>query len=113
MCGGLQLSFALAQDRGGRPAATVDHSRHRDSFPNRLHRSEHMRLTRTLTAAAVASLVAGSAFAGGFAQEVVEVPVGTLEFPETSSWGIILPLVALGALVALAASSDDSDETSE
>jgi len=72
-----------------------------------------MRLTRTLTAAALASLVAGSAIAGGFAQEVVEPPVIVEPEAETSSWGIILPLVALGALVALAASSDDSDETSE
>ena len=73
-----------------------------------------MRLTKTLTAAALASLVAGSAFAGGFAQEVVEAPVEVVEpMAETSSWGIILPLAALGALVALAVSSDNSDSTSE
>ena len=72
-----------------------------------------MRLTKILTAAAVASLVAGSAFAGGFAQEVVEAPVVVVE-PEvqSSSWGIILPLAALGLLVALAVSSDDSSDTS-
>jgi hypothetical protein len=29
---------------------------------------------------------------------------------ETSSWGIILPLAALGLLVALAVSSDDSED---
>ena len=74
-----------------------------------------MRLTKTLTAAALASLVAGSAIAGGFAQEVVEAPVVVVEpVAETSSWGIILPLAALGLLVALAVSSDDSsDETTD
>ena len=72
-----------------------------------------MRLTKTLTAAAVASLVAGSAIAGGFAQEVVEAPIAVVEpVAETSSWGIILPLAALGLLVALAVSSDDSEEES-
>jgi len=72
-----------------------------------------MRLTKTLTAAALASLVAGSAIAGGFAQEVVEAPVVVVEpEAETSSWGIVLPLAALGLLVALAASSDDSEEES-
>ena len=72
-----------------------------------------MRLTKTLTAAALASLVAGSAIAGGFAQEVVEAPVVVVEpEAETSSWGIILPLAALGLRVALAASSDDSEEES-
>ena len=70
-----------------------------------------MRLTKTITAAALASLVAGSAIAGGFAQEVVEAPVVVVEpVAETSSWGIILPLAALGLLVALAVSSDDGDE---
>ncbi len=70
-----------------------------------------MRLTKSLTAAALASLVAGSAIAGGFAQEVVEAPVVVVEpVAETSSWGIILPLAALGLLVALAVSSDDGDE---
>ena len=74
-----------------------------------------MRLTKTITAAALASLVAGSAIAGGFAQEVVEAPVVVVEpVAETSSWGIILPLAALGLLVALAVSSDDSsDETTD
>jgi len=71
-----------------------------------------MRITKTLTAAAVATLVAGTAMAGGFAQEVVEAPVVVVEpVAETSTWGIILPLAALGLLVALAASSEDGDET--
>ncbi len=70
-----------------------------------------MRLTKTLTAAAIASLFASSAFAGGFAQEVVEAPVVVVDtVEETSSWGIFLPLAALGLLVALAVSSDDSED---
>lgn len=74
-----------------------------------------MRLTKILTAAAVAAMIAPTAFAGGFAQEVVEAPVVVVEpVAETSSWGIILPLAALGLLVALAVSSDDSsDETTD
>ena len=68
-----------------------------------------MRITKTLTAAALATLVAGSAIAGGFAAEIVEAPVVIVE-PEVarSSWGIILPLAALALLVGLASSSDDS-----
>jgi hypothetical protein len=70
-----------------------------------------MRLTKTLTAATLASLVAGTAFAGGLAAPVVEAPVVVVEpVAETSSWGIILPLAALGLLVALAVSSDDSED---
>jgi hypothetical protein len=68
-----------------------------------------MRITKILTAAALATLVAGSAIAGGFAQEIVEAPVVVVE-PEVqrSSWGIILPLAALALLVGLASSGDDS-----
>ncbi|ARO15750.1 hypothetical protein BVG79_02410 [Ketogulonicigenium robustum] len=64
-----------------------------------------MRLTKTLIAAALATTVAGSAIAGGFAAEVVEPPVVIVE-PEapTSSWGIILPIAVLVGLVALASS---------
>ena len=66
-----------------------------------------MRLTKTLIAAALATTVAGSAIAGGFATEVVEPPVVVVE-PEAprSSWGIILPVAVLLGLVALAASED-------
>jgi hypothetical protein len=72
-----------------------------------------MRLTKILSAAAVAALIAPTAFAGGFAQEVVEAPVVVVEpVAEMSTWGIILPLAALGLLVALAASSDDSSDDS-
>lgn len=71
-----------------------------------------MNLTRTLTAAALASLVTGSAIAGGFSPPVEQpaVVIGEAE-SATSSWGIILPLAALGLLVALAVSSDDSSDT--
>ena len=71
-----------------------------------------MRLTKTLTAAALASLVAGSAIAGGFSAPIVEQPPTIVDPPmaETSSWGIVLPLAALGLLVALAVSSDDSED---
>ena len=70
-----------------------------------------MRLTKTLTAATLASLVAGTAFAGGLAAPVVEAPVVVVEpVAETSTWGIVLPLAALGLLVALAVSSDDSED---
>jgi hypothetical protein len=72
-----------------------------------------MRLTKTLTAAAVAALIAPVAYAGGFSQAVVEAPVVVVEpVAEMSTWGIILPLAALGLLVALAASSDDSSDDS-
>ncbi len=69
-----------------------------------------MRMTKTLIAAALATLVAGSAIAGGFAQEIVEAPVVIVE-PEVqrSSWGIILPLAALALLVGLASGSDDEE----
>jgi hypothetical protein len=71
-----------------------------------------MRLTKTLLAATVASVVAGAAVAGGFAEEIVEPTIVPEPEAETSSWGIILPLAALGLLVALAVSSDDSDDES-
>ena len=69
-----------------------------------------MSLTKTITAAALASLVAGSAIAGGFAAPIVEPQPTVIVEPmaETSSWGIVLPLAALGLLVALAVSSDDN-----
>ncbi len=73
-----------------------------------------MRLTKTLTAAVLATLVAGNAMAGGLAPAVTEPPIIVEPVAETSSWGIILPLAALGLLVALAVSSDDSsDETTD
>ena len=68
-----------------------------------------MRISNTLTAAVMASLVAGSAIAGGFAPPVEQPPIVIPDVqPATSSWGIVLPLAALGLLVALAVSSDDN-----
>ena len=71
-----------------------------------------MRITKTLTAAALAILVAGSAIAGGFATEIVEAPIVIVE-PEVarSTWGIILPLAALALLVGLASSSQSNGTT--
>ncbi len=71
-----------------------------------------MNIVKIITAASVATLMAGSAIAGGFAQEIVEPVVVVEPEAETSSWGIILPLAALGLLVALAASSDDEESSS-
>lgn len=67
-----------------------------------------MRLTKTLMAAAIASTVAGSAIAGGFAVEIVEPPVVVVEpAPAGSSYGFLIPVVALAALAALALSQQD------
>ncbi len=62
-----------------------------------------MRLTKTLAVSATALMIGTSAIAGGFAEEIVEAPVVIVEPEETrSSWGIIVPVVAIAALVALA-----------
>jgi len=68
-----------------------------------------MRLTKTLIAAAIASTVAGSAFAGGFAVEIVEPPIVIIpaEPAGSSSYGFIIPVIALAALAALALSQQD------
>ncbi|SMY08331.1 hypothetical protein [Flavimaricola marinus] len=66
-----------------------------------------MRLTKTLIAAAIATTVAGSAMAGGFAMEIVEPPVVMIEEASGSSWGWVVPVVALAALAALALSEED------
>ena len=72
-----------------------------------------MRLTKTLLAASVATVLAGQAFAGGFAPVVVDPePVVVVE-PEAprSTFGILLPLALLGGLVALAVANEDDDES--
>ena len=71
-----------------------------------------MRLTKTLIAAAAATAFAGSAMAGGFADEIVEAPVVVVEpaAPMGSLPGWVIPAVLVAGLVALAASGDDSDE---
>ena len=71
-----------------------------------------MRLLKSAAFAAAAALVAGQAVAGGFAP-VVEVPepVVVVE-PDAprSTFGLILPLVLLGGLVALAVASEEDDD---
>ena len=72
-----------------------------------------MRAAKTFAIASIlASTVAGSAFAGGFNVEVVEPPVIPVQVfePEpapSSSYGFIIPIVALAALAALAISQQD------
>lgn len=70
-----------------------------------------MRLTKTLASAALATLVGTTSIAGGFAPEVVEAPVVIVE-PEQprSTWGVVIPLVAVAALIALAASRDNDND---
>lgn len=73
-----------------------------------------MRLTKTLiAAAAVVSFGTTSAIAGGFADEIVEAPVVIVEPTATtrSTYGVILPILALAALVALASSSDSDTDS--
>ena len=71
-----------------------------------------MRLTKTLIAAAVATTFAGTAMAGGFADEIVEAPVVVVEpaVAVGSLPGWVIPAVLVAGLVALAASGDDSEE---
>lgn len=65
-----------------------------------------MRLNKTLAASAVAVMMGTSAMAGGMAVEVVEPPVVIVEPEETrSTWGIVVPVVAIAALIALAQSN--------
>lgn len=70
-----------------------------------------MSLTKTMIAAAAATTIAGSAFAGGFAEEIVEAPVAIVEpaAPAGSLPGWVIPAVLVAGLVALAVSGDDSD----
>lgn len=74
-----------------------------------------MRLTKTLLAAAAVAATATQAFAGGFAPVVVDPePIVVVE-PEAprSTFGILLPLLLLGGLVAVAVANDDDDEADE
>jgi hypothetical protein len=67
-----------------------------------------MRLLKSLVLAATVTGVAGHAVAGGFAAEVIEPPVVVVEpEPQRSSLGVILPLVILGALIAVAVANED------
>ena len=74
-----------------------------------------MRLFKSLALAAAVATVAGQAVAGGFAP-VVPAPEPVVVVEPTaprSSFGIILPLVLLGGLVALAIASEDDDSDTE
>jgi len=70
-----------------------------------------MRLTNLLAATAIAaSAFASTAVAGGFAATVVEPIVIIPDAPMVrSTWGIILPLAALGILIALAMADEEED----
>ncbi|WP_373355536.1 hypothetical protein [Pseudoroseicyclus sp. CXY001] len=72
-----------------------------------------MRLIKTLTAAALATTVAGSAMAGGFAP-VVEVPeVVVIEDEPATGFSLpvwVIPAAVLTALVAVAAASGTTDD---
>lgn len=69
-----------------------------------------MRLSAALSAAVLAGLLAGQADAGGFGPAIVESePVVVVEpEPRRSSYGILLPLLLVGGLVATASSNDKS-----
>ena len=72
-----------------------------------------MRFTKTLIAATAATAFAGSAaLAGGFADEIVEAPVVMVEpaAPTGSLPGWVIPAVLVAGLIALAVSSDDSED---
>lgn len=70
---------------------------------------------KSLALAAALAAAGSQAFAGGFAPVVVDPePVVVVE-PEAprSTWGILLPLLLVGALVAVAVANDDDDEEEE
>lgn len=70
-----------------------------------------MTIIKTLTAATVATMVAGSAIAGGFAAEVVEPPVVVVADAPAAGGslpGWVIPAVIVAGLVAVATASDDS-----
>lgn len=69
-----------------------------------------MRLTKTLALAAVAAVSAGAAMAGGFAAEIIEAPIVVVEEAAGSSYGWLIPVVALVALAALAYTQAQDDE---
>ncbi len=71
-----------------------------------------MRLISTIAAAAVMTTVAGSAFAGGFATEIVETPVVVIDpvvAPAGSLPGWVVPAAVAVALIAVATSGSDDD----
>ena len=72
-----------------------------------------MALIKTLAAAAVATTVAGSAIAGGFATEIVEptITVVTPAAPGGSLPGWVIPAVIVAALIGVAAAAEDDSAT--
>jgi hypothetical protein len=71
-----------------------------------------MRHLKSLALAAAIAAVGSQAIAGGFAPVTVDPePVVVVE-PEAprSTFGILLPLLLLGGLVAIAVASDDDDD---
>lgn len=71
-----------------------------------------MSLTKTVIAAVAATTVASTAFAGGFADEIVEAPVTIVEpaAPAGTLPGWVIPAVLVAGLVALAVSDDDTED---
>ena len=70
---------------------------------------------KSLALAAALASVATQSLAGGFAPVVVDPePVVVVE-PEAprSTWGILLPLLLLGALVVIATQDDDDEDEEE
>jgi hypothetical protein len=62
-------------------------------------------------AGALTAAVVPAAHAGGFAAVVTEPPIVVVEpEPQRSSFGVILPLVLLGALLAVAIANEDDDD---
>lgn len=71
-----------------------------------------MRITKLIAAAAIAvSAMATTVSAGGFSAVVTE-PVVIIPAPivTRSTWGIILPLLGVGLLIALAMADDTEGE---
>lgn len=71
-----------------------------------------MRAVKTLAIAALTTVtLSGQAFAGGFSPEFVAPPIAPVIMvepePAGSSWGWVVPIVALAALAALALSESD------
>ena len=66
-----------------------------------------------LAAALAASALSGPALAGGFAPSVSEPESVVVVEPTAprSSWGIILPLLLLGGVIAAAAGGDEGVST--
>ena len=71
-----------------------------------------MRLINALSAAAIAcAALTTTATAGGLAVTVIE-PTEVIEVTQPrSSWGIILPILAVAILIALASGGDDDTGT--